>query len=83
MRRIWLAALLGVILGLGVSFVSTVPAPNLSPRENLAFNTGEPQLKAEKVVQWTLPDVEFVLLAFLVGLVVGTPFFVMARNRSR
>jgi hypothetical protein len=83
MRRIWLAALLGVILGLGVSFASTVPAPNLSPRENLVFNTGEPQLKTEKVVQATLPDVEFVLLAFLVGLVVGAPFFVMARNRSR
>jgi hypothetical protein len=83
MKRIWLAAVLGLILGLGVSFASTVPAPNLSPRENLAFNTGEPQLKTEKAVQSTISDVEFVLLAFLVGLVVGAPFFLMARNRSR
>jgi uncharacterized membrane-anchored protein YhcB (DUF1043 family) len=83
MSRIWLAALLGVILGLGIGFASTITTANVSPREYLATNTSGPQLQAGNEGQTILPNTQFVLLAFLVGLVVGAPFFLMAKSRSR
>lgn len=81
MRRIWLAVLLGVVLGVGLA---AAPGPTTShERLLMELNTVEaqPKLGATQTVSWQTLQPLFV--ALIAGIVLGMPFFLVTKWRSR
>jgi formate/nitrite transporter FocA (FNT family) len=84
MRRIWLAAILGVVLGVGVAFIpstgpSAAPQPMMRP---LVTATEENQAGTTlPTSNPTAPTLELIFLGLLAGLLVATPLFLVARKR--
>jgi ABC-type phosphate/phosphonate transport system permease subunit len=85
MRGIWLAAILGIVLGLGVVFTSNTgttaaPQTKISP---LVAGTEETHTLANLATSPnpTAPTFELALLGLLIGLLVAAPFFLVARRR--
>lgn len=84
MKRIWLAVVLGLILGFGLA------VPSMNPR-GAAANVAQPsgyqeaqpatlKLRAENRPSWL--GFQSAAWALFVGLVVAVPFFLVARRRT-
>lgn len=80
MRRVWLAALLGIVLGFGLAFA---PGSTVAPqRMFMQSNPPEAQFKgAVPVTNWN--KLQTVLIAVIAGLVFATPLFLIAKKRNR
>ena len=79
-KRIWLAALLGILFGITLGY-----APHLSPvaaprTELLMQQTGQPNVAqaAQQPTDSSLP----ILIALVAGLVIAIPAFAFAKRRS-
>ena len=79
-KRIWLAALLGILIGITLGY-----APHLSPvaaprTELLMQQTGQPNVAqaAQQPTDGSLP----ILIALVAGLVIAIPAFAFAKRRS-
>lgn len=84
MSKLWLAAVLGVLLGLGVVYAPSSPA-NLgarSPEPNLVSQPLETQHTMTNLVRSTQPSYQVILMSLLIGVVVALPFFLLARKRN-
>jgi uncharacterized membrane-anchored protein YhcB (DUF1043 family) len=81
MQRIWLAALLGIVLGIGLA---VAPHPTL-PSQPQVFMQSNPV--AGRLNPTTAKpanqSAQYVLFALIAGLVLGTPFFFLAKRRAR
>lgn len=78
MRRFWLAALLGIIIGLGIALSPT----SIGPQEKAMLQlTGENQ--PARYAATSEPTNQYLLLAILLGIVVATPVFLVVRRRLR
>lgn len=79
MRRFWLAVVLGVILGLGMTIVpSSIDSEKRANPMQLAAGT---QYKFEAGPSpWM--QLQFVLVGLLVGLVLAVPVFLLVKYRS-
>lgn len=80
--RLWLAAVLGIVLGVGLAFA---PNPQVSSPAKMYLPI-QP-LGAERSFEATAhhgsSDFQFALLALLAGVIVASPFFVLAKRRNR
>jgi len=80
LRRIWFAALLGIVLGLGLA---AVPGATTShERVFMQLNTAEaqPKLGATQTVSWQ--TLQPLLVALIAGIVLGMPLFIVAKRWS-
>jgi hypothetical protein len=88
MRRIWLAAILGIFLGLGVTLTSnggTIAAPQTKMKPLIAGTqetTTQATLATSPNPNPTAPTFELTLLGLLAGILVAAPFFLVARKRA-
>jgi len=78
MRRLWLAVVLGVILGLGTTLIPDSVGSGAKPSALMstmgAQRTFEVSTSASSQFEW-------VLIGLLLGLVVAVPVFGLARRR--
>lgn len=84
MSKLWLAAVLGILLGLGIVYVPFNPS-NLgarSPEPNLVSQPLEAQHTMGNQVRPTQPSYQVILTSLLIGVVVALPFFLLARKRN-
>jgi hypothetical protein len=82
MERIWLAAILGVVLGLGVAFTpstGTAGVPKAGMVQPMMGTEGQRNPAASP--NPSAASVELVLLGLFAGLLVAAPFFLVARKR--
>lgn len=80
MRRLWLAVVLGVILGLG----ATAAPSSIGSEEkvNVPLVTSGTQRTFETILSpWM--QFQFVLLGLLAGLVVAVPVFLLIKHRNQ
>ncbi len=79
MSRIWLAAVLGVLLGVGVAHTTGVPVA--SPVQmNLPVKQFEAQPRAGETARPFQSDSQLVLISLLAGILVAAPFFLVAKR---
>ena len=80
MRRIWLAAVLGVIIGIGTTaFPGSIGSQDKSMVPLTALN--QPQ-RFEAVTK-SSQHLQFILLALIAGLVVAGPVFLLAKSKYK
>jgi hypothetical protein len=81
MRRIWLAALLGIVLGVGLA---VTPRPTLPPQPQVFMQSNPVAGRLNPTTAKPANhNAEYVLFAVIVGLVLGMPFFFVAKRRNR
>jgi hypothetical protein len=79
-RRIWLAALLGILIGVALGYTPRV-SPTAAPRTELLMQqTGQPNV-AQVTPQPTSDSVS-ILIALAAGLLIAIPAFAFAKRRS-
>lgn len=86
LRRIWLAAILGVVLGVGVAFIPNAgtTAATQAKMRPIVVGTEETQtLTTLATLNPTAPTFDLVFLGLLAGLLVATPLFLVARRRAQ
>lgn len=83
MKRFWLAAVLGILLGLGLAFAPATPV-SPQPKTYLPIQPLQQQQQRtfEATVRQVSLDFQFTVLALLVGIVVAAPFFLLAKRRG-
>jgi formate/nitrite transporter FocA (FNT family) len=85
LRRIWLAAILGVVLGVGVAFIPNT-GTSAAPQPLMGFRvTGTEKQNPTTLAPSnpTAPTIELVFLGLLAGLLVATPLFLVTRKRAQ
>jgi hypothetical protein len=82
MNKVWLAVLLGAIVGLGAGMVPvaqlTAPPGTQPQLQMLRQNSNQPPPRPANST-----DLDAIVLALLVGMVVAAPLYVMARRRGK
>jgi ABC-type nitrate/sulfonate/bicarbonate transport system permease component len=81
MRRISLAALLGISLGLGLAFVTGSTASHERALTETPAAEAQLKLGAGQVAGWY--NLQPALLGLMVGVLLGILFFLMARRWER
>jgi hypothetical protein len=82
MNRVWLAVLLGVLVGLGAGMMpeAQLTAPSgVRPQQEMLLQA----TKQATTVPANSADIYAVALSLLVGVVVAMPLFLLARRRSK
>lgn len=80
MKRIWLAALLGIVLCLGLAAASgSTTSPN---RVFMQLNTAEAQPKAGGTPTTSWQTIQSLFSALLAGTALGIPLFLVAKRRN-
>lgn len=82
MTKLWLAAVLGILLGLGIVYVPPNPGNAAAPQPNLVRQPLEAQHTMGNLVRPTQPSYQVILISLLIGVVVALPFFLLARKRN-
>jgi hypothetical protein len=80
-RRIVLAAFLGLLVGLAVGYSPSVQ-PSSAPRAQLIMQPANQPNIAAPHIQPALGST-LLLLALVAGLVIATPVFLIAKNKTR
>jgi hypothetical protein len=79
MRRLMIAVVLGVVLGLGIAVVpSSINSKEQAPL--LMTTAGSQPRVAANPSSW--PELQLITLGLLVGLVLGLPVFLLAKRRA-
>jgi len=84
MPKVWLAVVLGMILGVGIAYSTLSPLasptnmqPAIHPFENLVM-TGQSTRSAQPGAGQ--PNWQLALVSLLVGIIVATPVFLLAKR---
>lgn len=80
MRRVWLAAVLGVIIGLGIAFSPALVGPE---RKDMLQLTGVSQPARIEATSQSTDELQYLLPAIIMGILVATPLFLVIRRRLR
>ncbi len=78
--KTWLAAVLGVLLGVGIAYTAAIP--NATSRTNpplTALETQPTNAQPTRVVQ---ANSQLILVSLLAGIVVAAPVFVLAKKHA-
>jgi len=79
MRRIWLAAVLGVIFGLGIAaFPTSIGSQEKAMLPLTALN--QPQ---RFEAAGPLEPIQYILLGLIAGVIVATPVFLLTKSRYK
>lgn len=79
--RLWLAAFLGVLLGVGMAYATSVPvAP--AANMNLPAQTFEVTRQTGATAQPIQSSSQLALLSLIAGIIVATPAFLIAKRRN-
>jgi len=81
MSKTWLAAVLGILLGLGIAY-APLASVNSSPKTYLPIQSFEQQRNIVQATPHPAMNLQLLILALLVGAVVAAPFFLVAKRRS-
>ena len=81
MTRLWLAAVLGIIVGLGLALAPMAPSTSVM-KGALPDTLREEQTQLAATTAPSPPAIQFVVLALLIGVIVAAPFFFVAKRRS-
>jgi len=81
MRRIWLAVLLGVILGLGVTVIPSSTSSTSAKPMLVTAGTAERQPPLATTTSSWLP-LQFLLVGLLAGLALAAPVFILMKYRG-
>jgi hypothetical protein len=81
--RLWLAAFLGVLLGVGMAYANSTSLP-VAPTANtkLPAQTFEVARQTVITAQPIQSNSQLTLLSLLVGIIVATPAFLIAKRRD-
>ncbi len=81
MPRLWLAAFLGVLLGVGMAYTTSVP---VAPAANMKLpaQTFEVTRQTGATAQRVQLGSQVALVSLLVGIIVATPAFLIAKRRN-
>ena len=81
--RLWLAAFLGVLLGVGMAYATFAPLP-VAPAANMKLpaQTFEVARQTGPTAQPVQSSSQLTLLSLIVGIIVATPVFLFAKRRS-
>jgi hypothetical protein len=79
--RLWLAAFLGVLLGVGMAYATSVPVAPAS-NMNLPAQTFQVARPSGATAQHVQMGSQLVLVSLLVGIIVATPAFLIAKTRN-
>ena len=79
--KLWLAAFLGVLLGVGMAYATSVPA---APAANmrLTAQTFEVAPQTAATGRPIQSSSQLALLSLMAGLIVATPAFLIAKRRN-
>lgn len=80
--KVWLAAFLGVLLGLGMTYSTSVP---VTPAANMKLPAQTFEVNRQTSSAATQPaqsNSQLLLLSLLAGIIVATPAFLIAKKRS-
>lgn len=80
MRRIWLAAVLGIIIGLGIA---AFPGSIGSQEKSMVPLTALNQPQRFEAVASSSQQLQFIFLGLIVGLVVAAPIFLLAKSKYK
>jgi ribose/xylose/arabinose/galactoside ABC-type transport system permease subunit len=81
MGRVWLAAVLGVLLGVAIAYTNAVPV--ISPAgTNLTARPFEAQMRPGQTTKPPQPDLQLLLISLLIGITVAAPIFLVAKKRT-
>jgi len=80
-RKIWLAAILGLLLGVGLGYTPQISPPR-APRAQLILQRPQQPTLGEARPQAAY-DFTALLIALALGLALATPVFVVAKSRSK
>lgn len=81
MRRLWLAAVLGVILGTGIAYTSVIPvaSPSTNQPPTQAFLV---QRNTEQTDNRVQSEPQLALISIVLGIVIAAPVFLITKRRS-
>jgi hypothetical protein len=82
LTRLWLAAVLGLLLGLGIAYAPYPPAASQQPNSYILTQPFETQRLTGKLPQQAPQALQMVLVSLLIGVFVAAPFFLVARRCS-
>lgn len=81
MTKLWLAAVLGILLGIGIAYAPSSPSlPAAQP--NLASHPLIAQQNTAELIHSPQPTTEPILISILIGVAVALPFFLVTRRRT-
>jgi hypothetical protein len=81
MTRLWLAAILGVLLGVGIAYTTSIPVTS-PPNTYLPKQSFEVQRQVGGTSRPVQSDSLLALISLLAGIVVAAPVFVVAKART-
>ena len=81
MKRIWLAVVLGLILGVGLGFAPQQPTPR--PAVLMESNQVVGELNVHMAQPTDLQDFQWIAIAMIVGLALGLPVLFLVSRRTR
>jgi len=85
MPKLWLAAVLGILLGLGMTYATSAPVAHVANMQlpTQAFE-GTRENTTTAIVQPAQPqsNPQLLLLSILAGIMVATPAFLIAKKRN-
>jgi len=76
MRRVWLAVVLGIIIGIAVT-----PHPAGSQEKTMLQLTGAAQPARFETTSQQADPLQYLLIGLLAAIVLATPVFVLSRRR--
>ncbi len=82
MNKSWLAVVLGILLGWGVAYVPSATL-TFAPETNLPIQSFEQQRPVVQETAHAALNPQVLVLALLIGAVIATPFFLVAKRRSQ
>jgi hypothetical protein len=79
--KLWLAAFLGVLLGAGIAYATSIPVASTAnmnfPLQPIGVNR-----QTETMVRPVESSSQLAFVSLLVGIVIATPVFLVAKRRS-
>ena len=82
MTRLWLAAILGVLLGVGIAYTSTIPVASPANTLDFPLQPIEVQRKLGETNRPVQQNSQLTLISLLTGILVAVPFFLLTKRRS-
>ena len=79
--KLWLAAFFGILLGVGIAYATSVPVTPAATM-HLSAQTFEGTHQTAPIPQPIQSRPQLALVSLLVGLIVATPAFVIAKRRN-
>lgn len=82
MTRLWLAAILGVLLGVGVAYAPSIQIASPASTLNFPMQPIEVQRKNVQPVNPARSDSQLAFISLLAGIIIAAPVFLITKRRS-